>query len=405
VASQRVGGTPALVSVESVESVETGESLDDLRRLTIATRDLCGLLDVSFLVKKASRSLSCLLGTDVAGIALRTGDTAVRSVNGAGCEAGIRLRAGGIGGRVLAGGQPVTVADFQPGASGADDFVDVVLVEERVRAAAVTPVTAAGTVAGVVFCGNRDPGHVGRRVVTLLAEFAASVAPVVMTALRVERVGEMAVAEERQRIAQQLHDTTGPILFNIGLAARRLQEGAGESDGGPVSTVAREIEVGASEAARCLREAFRSTLALSNEEALPVTVRRDAHAFSRRTDNPVEMVVVGQPFVTSAAVDGAILAVVREGLHNVEKHAGPASVALTLCYREEGEVRLVIQDDGRGLPADFSLQPVPGKAGGLGLPGLRQRVEGLGGDLRVGGNEDGGLSLRVGLPVPAGAQP
>jgi signal transduction histidine kinase len=399
----------------------TVKSIDDIRQLTLATRDLSGLLDLSFLVKKASQALHPLLGTDLAAIVLAKGpkldawpswpgpstgsrvrvDVALQSIDGArtdGFDNLVQLQKGGIGGRVLAEIQPIVVADFHPGPSLTEDFVDLVLAKEGIRGAAVMPITFGGNVLGVLFCGNRRPGNVGERVMALLSEFAASIAPLIVTATRAERAGELAIQEERQRIAQQLHDTAGQILFDIGLSARRLQEKASiAGNGGTVLALAKEIELEASDAASCLREALHSLLA--TEEALPVTVRRDTHSFSRRSENPVEVFVVGQPFVTSPAVDGAILAVVREGLHNVEKHAGAASVVLTLFYRE-GEVGLVIQDDGHGLPPGFSLQPVPGKAGGLGLASLLQKVEGLGGELLLAGNEDGGLSLRVDLPVP-----
>lgn len=403
----------------------TVKSIDDIRRLNIATRDLSGLLDLSFLVRKASQVLHALLGTDLAGAVVVKGDkgkadVAVQSINGAktdGFHSLVYLHGGGISNRVLAENQLVEIADFATDCSVTDDFVDVVLTRDgicktddfidvvlkrhEIRGAAAVPITFGENVLGVLFCGNRTPGHIEEQVMALLEEFAASIAPLIVTAARAERAAEIAIQEERQRIAQQLHDTAGQILFNIGLSARNLQEivwsnnGDGKDDA--VLTLAKEIEVQASDASSCLREALHSLLALSTEEALPVTIRRDAQAFSRRTQNPVEVLVLGEPFVTSPTTDSAILAVVREGLHNVEKHAGAASVVLTLVYRE-GEVTLVIQDDGRGLPPDFSLEPVPRKANGIGLASLLQKVEGLGGKLSLNGNEDRGLSLRVELP-------
>jgi signal transduction histidine kinase len=383
------------------------KSIDDVRQLATATRGLSGLLDLSFLVKKASQALRLLLGTDFVAVVLVKGDkgtfeVGLQSVDGArvnGFDSLIHLQLGGIGGRVLSNGEVVELTDFRLEFPPRIDFVDTVLAKDGIRGAAALPVTFADTVLGVLVCGNRRPGHVGDRVMALLSEFAASIAPLIVTASRAQRAGEHAIQDERQRIAQQLHDTAGQILFNIGLSARELQEIA--ADGTSVITVAKDIEFQASDASSCLREALHSLLALSTDEALPVTVRRDTHAFSKRTQIPVEVIVVGQPFVTPPTVDGAVLAAVREGLHNVEKHAGAASVVVTLFYRAGG-VGLLIQDDGHGLPPNFSLHPVPGKADGLGLASLLQKVEILGGDLRLAENEDGGLSLRVDLPVPVG---
>jgi signal transduction histidine kinase len=258
------------------------------------------------------------------------------------------------------------------------------------------PIIFGGEVIGILYAANRSPGEVGNRAVTLLSEFSNSISPLIVTAERTERAREVAIQEERQAIAQQLHDTAGQILFNIGLSARALRSRAAEDPS--ISGSAEGIEFQASQASTYLREALHALSALSAEDALPVAVHRDARAFSDRTGVPIEVIAVGEPFATAAAVDAALLAVVREGLHNIEKHANASCVFLTLFY-SPGDVGLVIQDDGRGLPDGFSIQSVAGKARTLGLVNLLQKVQCLGGQLAMTTNEDGGVTLRVNIPV------
>ncbi|MGE0299270.1 MAG: ATP-binding protein, partial [Pseudonocardia sp.] len=88
------------------------------------------------------------------------------------------------------------------------------------------------------------------------------------------------------------------------------------------------------------------------------------------------------------------------GLHNVERHAAASSVSVTLTYRPL-DLALLVQDDGVGLHELPPITPLPGKAPGLGIPGLRQRVRALGGDLSLCNGEDGGASLLITCPLAA----
>jgi signal transduction histidine kinase len=123
----------------------------------------------------------------------------------------------------------------------------------------------------------------------------------------------------------------------------------------------------------------------------------DANRFTCRTEIPVHFVTLGQPFDLSCEAEMVLLVLVREGLHNVEKHAEASSVVLTLHYGDS-EVDITIQDDGNGLPADFQFQAVPRTGQGWGLASLSQRVESLGGRLELISNEDEGVTLRASVP-------
>lgn len=375
----------------------TVKSIDDVRSLVVATRGLSGLSDVPSLITKACRRMFDLVGADMVAVALYDGaDTLVvgASEGTASGLSGIRLpRGAGLGWRALQRSMPTTTGNCAADAEHLDDLVEAV-IPEGVRGLAAVPLTFNDNWLGVLYAGMRGR-RVSPRTTLLMNEFGASLAPLVVTAVRADRAGQLAVEEERQRIAQQLHDTAGQLLFRISMSAKEIQQCAGADPESAVAA-ARSIETAAAEASTYLREAMHSLLPA--DDALPVTMRRDAATFAARTGIAAEVVTLGSPAHATPEIEGVLVSTLREGLHNVEKHAGAAAVLVSLAYQSH-QLSLAIEDDGKGLPEDFDLHPVPGRAAGLGIPGLLQRVNGAGGVLRLNRNDDGGTSLRVTLPL------
>ena len=374
----------------------TVSSIDDVRELVTTVRHVSTYMDPSKLSAAACGALHSLLKTDVTAIALANGGQALsmQCVWGAGEEfsemvTGFKL---GQQSRWVADGQPVgpyRVSATAPVAPVSEEGTPVQWVINQ-------PVVFAGETIAVLFAGQRGDRELEDRVVALIREFSASIAPIMAMSIRAQRAGERARLEERRRIAQNLHDTAGQILFSIGLNANKLQVTAELGDcTEAVLLTAKDIAVQAAEASECLRSAFLSMV--DDSHALPVTIREYSRLFSRRTEIPVEFVEVGHAFATSTEIDTVLCAVVREGLHNAEKHADATFVFVTLTYRH-GEVALVVQDDGVGMAKGVDpISTAPPQ--GLGLPSLFQRVESVGGTLQLADNEDGGVSLRVNIPV------
>jgi len=93
----------------------------------------------------------------------------------------------------------------------------------------------------------------------------------------------------------------------------------------------------------------------------------------------------------------AIYRLVQEGLNNAVRHGRPNRIEIAVCDAGSGEVTVCVADNGTGLAA--SIMP------GFGITGMRERVEGLGGALHVGADEDGkGLVLTAQLPCAAAVE-
>ncbi len=238
---------------------------------------------------------------------------------------------------------------------------------------------------------------------------------------------QRAVAEERLRIARELHDVvahamsvvavqsgvgahvidTDPaeakrILENVKVTSRealdemrrllgvlRQQEG---DDDPAADGAARSSAVG-SAASTDLPTGPRPALApvpgLDGVESLAQGVRE--------AGVPVTVTITGTRADVPPGVDLCAFRIVQEALTNVLKHAGPARAEVDVDYRP-GSVTVVVTDDGRGASADRS--PAIGGAGGAGhgLLGMRERVAVFGGELTTGHRVGGGFRVAATLP-------
>jgi LuxR family transcriptional regulator, regulator of acetate metabolism len=387
--------------------VDARESLEDLAAAVAAVRRIAGLIDTSVLAQRAAQELQHLVGNDLNAVAVREGpdELAMRGVAGARTADFARIhvpRGAGIGGKILLVKRPIAVTDYEHDATISRDFVDIVAHGEGIHAMLGVPLEFEGEVVGVLYTGVRSSVNIGDRLYSRVRQFAHSFEPLLGTSLQSSRAVQFGVEEERQRIATQLHDTIGQLLFGIGISAHKAR---GQVPDGSVDLAAdlERIEIQASHAASYLRDALRALTPSSSQEALATVIRADAAAFTNRSGIPADLVVIGDPCEVPLAIEAALLSVVREGLHNVEKHAAASSVVLGLYFLDTA-LGVTIQDDGSGVPEDLKLRPIP--AGGhWGLATLLQRVERVGGTLTLVANEDGGATLRADFPPRPASDP
>jgi signal transduction histidine kinase len=204
-----------------------------------------------------------------------------------------------------------------------------------------------------------------------------------------------AVAEERIRIARELHDVVAHGISVIVLQAR-----GGRKVIDPREAEAREafeeIETTAQQALDEMRRLLGMLRRQDEELALgpqPSLVNLDALAASvREAGLPVDVVVKGKVDGLPPAVDLSAYRLVQEALTNALKHAGPAHARVFVnCSGDEVEVE--VTDDGHGVNGNGL------STGGHGLTGMRERVSMLGGEIDVGPRDSGGFALRARLPL------
>ncbi len=213
-------------------------------------------------------------------------------------------------------------------------------------------------------------------------------------ALKLERdlKAREAVAEERVRIARELHDVVAHAISVIVLQARGGRRVL-ESDPGEAREALDAIERAGEQALTEMRRLLG--LLRDGDEALalapqPSLARIDDLAASlAETGLPVEVHVEGTPVNLPPGIDVTAYRIVQEALTNTLKHAGPARASVVVRY-EPDAVELEVLDDGPGAAG--------GNGSGHGLAGIGERVAVYGGELASGRRPEGGYALRARLP-------
>ena len=205
------------------------------------------------------------------------------------------------------------------------------------------------------------------------------------------------VAEERVRIARDLHDSVAHSMASISVQAG---VGAHVLDDRPED--ARDALLAIKRASGTALAELRATLGmLRSSEAGP---REPAAGLdrlgslvesSRAAGLAVDVVVEGDARPLPPAVDTAAFRIVQESLTNVIRHAGPARATVAVRHGDDG-VEIEVTDDGRGA---VNGNGADGGGAGHGLAGMHERVALLGGELYAGTRRSGGYRVRARFPL------
>ncbi|GAA1570362.1 histidine kinase [Actinomadura kijaniata] len=220
-------------------------------------------------------------------------------------------------------------------------------------------------------------------------------------AARLEReqhlLAERARAEERTRIAREMHDVVANRVSVIVVHAGALKAVAARDPRRAAETAAVIGDMG-----RQALEELRQVIGVlrQGEEALPqsspaVSDIRGLVDQSGAAGLRVELDVTGEERPMPAAVGRTVYRLVQEALTNVHKHAGDADTCVRLDLLPEA-VEVEVRNQAPAAPARHNLP-----SGGNGLVGLRERVTALGGAFEAGPTGDGGYRLHARVPLPA----
>ncbi|MET9970825.1 histidine kinase, partial [Streptomyces sp. NPDC006356] len=250
-----------------------------------------------------------------------------------------------------------------------------------------------GWVVAVLFCGID---------VRYYRQFVASI---VERAERAERTREeearRRVAEERLRIARDLHDLLAHSITLIGVqtsvAAHVLTADPERLDRQSIAKSLDDI----ADTCRTARGELRTTLEVLREQGLAGETRGplpgldgvpDLVAAARLAGARVESTVRVRQ--APPAVGAAAYRIVQEALTNVVRHAGPEPAVRVELYEERGALHVSVTDDGDCPAADP-------QSSGYGLVGMRERARSVGGTLDAGPRDEGGFEVSAVLPVAA----
>jgi signal transduction histidine kinase len=221
-----------------------------------------------------------------------------------------------------------------------------------------------------------------RRAEQLLAELADSHRQLGEYA---ERVGALAAAEERNRLARDIHDSLGHHLTAVAIQLEKAvayrPRDADQAD--------RAVADARGSARAALAEVRGSVAVLRSPPSTSLAAALEALKGQLDTGSVhIECAVHGDESGHTGALS-ALYRAAQEGLTNAVRHAGAGRIEVTARFTAES-ASLTVRDDGRGLPDD--------RRDGFGLTGMRERLAAVGGELLFRGGPAGGTVLTATVP-------
>jgi signal transduction histidine kinase len=378
------------VAIQNARLYEEAEArakrLEALRAITVAILQGSDPGEPIGLVAHHAREL---VEADVATIAIPAadGELVVEAANGPGAE---ELRGavfpveGSVSGEVIRTGKAVLLAD-----AAADPRTSQPVVGRGIGPAAFVPLAVRGRTFGTLMVGVARGGPPLREAAVQLLETFAEQAAVALEYARLQReLQRLAVLEDRERIAKELHDGAIQALFAVGMGLQGSAMLAGDTE------LRRRIENAVEELDRVIRDLrnyiFGLRPGILADRQLDQALQRLVEELQQRGGVVAVAEIDPAAAAELAGKAGELVQLAREALSNVGRHAGAATCRVSLYRTEEGAV-LEVDDDGRGFdPAQPSA--------GHGLRNLRERAAALGGRTEITSVPGEGTRVRVTIP-------
>ena len=228
----------------------------------------------------------------------------------------------------------------------------------------------------------------------LLETLADQLGTAVYLNRRMTEQQRLTLMEERTVIARELHDSLAQSLSYLKMQVARLQklqQESGRDVDAREEEVIQELRNGLNNGYRQLRELLTTFRLQFDSPGLEEALNRTVSEFSERLGYPVSLEYDMPPRMFSPNEEIHVLQIVREALANVLKHA-QATEASVRVYQRNGSLRVVVRDNGVGLP-DGGVPPSH-----YGIVIMRDRSQTLGGELSMRNREEGGAEVRLMIP-------
>jgi signal transduction histidine kinase len=294
-----------------------------------------------------------------------------------------------LSGQVLASGEPITVEDF-----AADPRTSDVTRQPmgHLGPAVLFPLGTPGNVRGVLTVGRKQGRQpIPEGAASVVAAFAAQAAVALELAASRADAEQLSVFEDRDRIARDLHDLVIQRLYATGMSLEGTMPMLGRRE------VADRVGNAVDAMDDTIRDIRATIFALqSRGRASAPRLRADIVALADEMTEPLGFAPAlrlgsGLDSRASGELSDQVLAVLREALSNVARHAGATRVDVTVDTDPEGRLTVLVRDNGRGIAQGGRRS---------GLANMADRAEQLGGQLRLSAAAGGGTELQWQVPVP-----
>jgi len=204
--------------------------------------------------------------------------------------------------------------------------------------------------------------------------------------------------EEHRRIARELHDSTSQNLAALVMTLGSLKKATARLDEETREAVAASLALARESAREVQTISYLLHPPMLDEFGLADALRWYARGFSERSGIEVKLTLARKLRRLPSDVETALFRVVQEGLNNVRRHSGSKRAAIRLRFLRD-RVVLEVQDFGRGMTTRPSTrESKEPRTLGIGIPGMQERLQQLGGELQLASSSQGTL-LRAILPM------
>ena len=232
-------------------------------------------------------------------------------------------------------------------------------------------------------------------IVYTLFSFVAATVPYRINLNIRRRIEREAIIEERRRIAREIHDGVAQSLSYLNLKTKSVSDLLTSKDNVQALTELNEIREVVQDTYEDIRESIDQLSTEIKSVSILAALGNYVREFSSNNGIPVQF-EIAKPFTRlSPVAELQLLRIAQEALTNVRRHAMASGVELTL-RNIANEVEMVVKDDGKG----FDLEELEGYPPGYhGLAIIKERAEGLGGNVLITTAPDKGTEVKVNLPV------
>jgi signal transduction histidine kinase len=260
------------------------------------------------------------------------------------------------------------------------------------------PLRSKGKMVGVMGIAALEPRRLTSEEVELLSSLGNQIGVAIENASLYARLMDMAVIEERQRIAREMHDGLAQELGYLHLKIGELEMGVTSLPTPVLHQELRQLKKIAAEAYEEVRQAIFGLKMVFRGLGLIPALTEYLHAFSEQSSISVELKIIAEEATRlSPPMEIQIIRLIQEALTNVRKHAQAQHVWVTF-EMEEGKAKVTVRDDGQGFdPAEVTRAGLAS----FGLQTMRERAESVGGSLRIESQRGRGTQVHVWLPMEA----
>jgi signal transduction histidine kinase len=275
--------------------------------------------------------------------------------------------------------------------------------DETIESLLMAPLIAGGKVIGLIMVESQTPELFDESDLETLDTLAFQIASAIEHARLLQKTREMAIVDERTRLARDMHDGIAQnlayLLIQVDRALNMVEDG---------SKVAGQLEQISSLLKQNIDELRRHIFDLRplDLEGKPIfeVLERFVTEFGQRWNLKTTCTIQSQAAEMSPEVERTLYRILQEALSNARQHAQCKQLTVNLVVVDQEWVSLEVCDDGLGFEVTQSGQRPdqrPGK--GLGLTSMRERAQRVGGQLRVESGPDRGARVVAVLPLQESA--